>query len=340
MMEIGSEFMENSFKRGKNEYCYLVNSPKRYVLSGRTGLFLIAEELINEGVSSIALPAYCCGSMVAPFVDAGFKVSFYCVNDLPNTKAVLIMDYFGFLNPETVEYANKCYNAGIKVIVDATQTAFSRARTYDYADYIVVSYRKWMDCLCAAVYSKKGFRTPEYSLVKNDYVKVWNDAAKRKRDYIDNNAGNKQDYLDMYAQANHMLAIDYVGYRACDSEIEKIENCDSRYIREVRRRNANILIDRLADKIDLMIDRMSEEDCPLFIPVLFEPERRARIRYSLIHESIYCPCHWPIDEGYPYQRTQYHDNEISLICDQRYKEGDMLRESAVIFEAMKREGVL
>lgn len=43
------------------------------------------------------------------------------------------------------------------MIVDATQTAFSRLATYPLADYIFVSYRKWTDCLCAAVYAKKGF---------------------------------------------------------------------------------------------------------------------------------------------------------------------------------------
>lgn len=43
------------------------------------------------------------------------------------------------------------------LIVDATQTAFSRLATYPLADYIFVSYRKWTDCLCAAVYAKKDF---------------------------------------------------------------------------------------------------------------------------------------------------------------------------------------
>ena len=34
--EMGSEFMENSSREGKNEYAMLLNFPKRYVLSGRT----------------------------------------------------------------------------------------------------------------------------------------------------------------------------------------------------------------------------------------------------------------------------------------------------------------
>lgn len=31
MREIGSEFMMDSFKRGKNEYCYLTDYPKPYI---------------------------------------------------------------------------------------------------------------------------------------------------------------------------------------------------------------------------------------------------------------------------------------------------------------------
>lgn len=337
--EIGSEFMLGSWRKGKNEYCYLANYPKRYVLSGRTGLYLIAQELKHHNILSVALPAYCCGSMVAPFTDAELEVSFYSRESIPLTGAVLVMDYFGFLDERTVVFAEKCQEAGLKVIVDATQTAFSRSRAYDYADYIVVSYRKWLDCLCAAVYSQKGFMTPEYASEKNDYVETWRNAAKKKRDYLVNGKGDKQNFLDMYAQANHMLATDYIGYRACDSEIEKFENCDSQYIRDTRRKNASVLINGLSAKIDLMIGHLSEEDCPLHVPVLFDFETRARIRKLLINESIYCPCHWPIDEQFPYQRTIYHDTELSLICDQRYSVEDMVREVEAIINGLNKEGI-
>ena len=335
MTEIGSEFMMDSCRKGKNEYCNLVDYHKRYVLSGRTGLYLIAQELTMEKISSVALPAYCCGSMIAPFVTSKFEISFYSNLELPQTEAILIMDYFGFLSEKTIEFAIKCRNAGLKIIVDATQTAFSKSCVYQYADYIVASYRKWIDSLCAAVYSKNGFMTPEYTREKVDYVETWRLAAKKKRFYLETGIGDKTEFLDLYTQANQMLANDYIEYRACDSEIKKFEYCDSHYLREMRRKNARILIDLLSQKAELMFDYLSVEDCPLHVPIILKTSLREKVRKDLIQKHIYCPCHWPIDEQYPYQRTFYHENEMSLICDQRYSGSDMLREATAIIEAMK-----
>lgn len=334
--EIGSEFMVDSYKRGKNEYCNLVDFPMRHVLSGRTGLYLIAQELKSIGISSVSLPTYCCGSMITPFVDSYFQVSFYDGMAIPNSDAVLIMDYFGFIQEKTVCFAKRCKEAGVMTIIDATQTAFSKSKLYEYADFIIVSYRKWLDCLCATVYSKRGFITPEYTMEKNDYVDKWREASKGKKHYLENDVGDKQGFLDMYAKANSMLAEEYIGYKACVSEIEILENCDSNHIRETRRKNAKILINGLFNKVDLMFEQMSDEDCPLHVPIMLEPRVKAEIRKALIQESIYCPCHWPINEQYPYHRTLYHDREMSLICDQRYNEEDMVREVEAIIKVLNR----
>ena len=130
------------------------------------------------------------------------------------------MDYFGFLKEETALFAGQCREAGLRVIVDATQTAFSRSRSYDSADYIVVSYRKWLDCLCAAVYSQNGFITQEYTKENTVYVDIWRNAAKKKKAYLETGNGDKQEFLDLYGKANHMLGEDYIGFKASDSEIE------------------------------------------------------------------------------------------------------------------------
>lgn len=336
MMEIGSEFTMGAFKIGKNGYCALTDSPKRYVLSGRTGLYLIAQELKTVEINSVSLPAYCCGSIVAPFIDAQFKVLFYSGADIPGSEAILIMDYFGFIKEETLELVHKCKKAGLKVIVDATQTAFSRSNTYDYADFIVVSYRKWLDCLCAAVYSKSGFNTPEYTKENKAYVETWRLAAQKKKQYLNTGLGNKQEFLDLYSKANEMLANDYIGYKASVSEINIMENVDSSYIRNSRRDNAKILIQGLAGRVNLMFNKMADEDCPLHVPILLSSEQRTEIRKLLIEEKIYCPCHWPVDEKYPYQRTALHDEEMSLICDQRYTTDDIAIEVEAILKAIGR----
>lgn len=335
MAEIGGEFMTNSYKRGNNKYVSLVNFSKRYVLSGRTGLYLIAEELKNCGIVSVALPSYCCGSMVLPFIEAGMRVSFYD-NNIPNDRAVLIMDYFGYESEKSVKLARICRDKGIKIIIDATQTAFSELRTYDLADFIVVSYRKWFDCLCAAVYSRNGFSVTEYVKEANEFVHVWREAARKKRDYIINSNGNKQDFLDLYAKANYCLTKDYIGYSANKTEIERFENVDSDFIRSKRRNNAITLMKALNGRVNLMFSSLNEEDCPLHLPVILPNEERMYLKNHLIQEEIYCPCHWPINQELPHRKTLFHEEEISLICDQRYTVNDMIREADILIRILER----
>lgn len=334
-MEIGSEFMTDSYKRGTNKYLSLVNYPKRYVLSGRTGLYLVAKELLVRSISSIALPAYCCGSMVAPFFRAGMEIEFYSEAAIPKAEAILAMDYFGFISDHSLDFADKCHLNGKTIIVDATQTAFSRSEIYNKADYIVASYRKWFDCLCAAVYSKHGFSIEEYNKEAVKYIEVWREAARQKRNYIATGKGNKQSFLNLYSQANKILSEDYMGYSATQSEIERFENVDSDFLRMKRRENAVILINALSERLTLPYTVIQEEDCPLHVPVLIPESERSHIRKKLIENGIYCPCHWPIDEKYPYQKTTYHVEELSLICDQRYTKELIAEEARKIIDIIE-----
>ncbi|OUQ14430.1 hypothetical protein B5E87_02810 [Massilimicrobiota sp. An142] len=332
MKEIGSEFMSNSFKYGKNQYINLVDYPKRYVLSGRTGLYLIAQELKIEGEKSIALPAYCCSSMIFPFIESGFDIEFYSENSLPISKNVLIMDYFGFSSKDTLKFVQYCKKQNKIIIIDATQTAFSKFETYNYSDYLVVSYRKWLDCLCAAVYSKNGFKTEEYLKENIEYISKWRVASKMKKKYIEECIGEKKDYLDAFKDANRILVSDYKEYRASISEIQIFENLDSSDLRDCRRKNAQVLIQLLKKTGILMFKELHNEDCPLHVPIVLETEKRNVLRKNMIDSEIYCPYHWPIDKNFIYAETKLHYKEMSLICDQRYSVDDMNREASKVMQ--------
>lgn len=332
MIEIGSEFNQNAATYGENKYSALVSCHKRHVLSGRTGLHLIAKE-IKSYVSSISLPDYCCASMIEPFVSQGCAVSFYDAFNLSknvqnDTQAVLITDYFGFIREKTVCLAEQCKKRGKVVIVDATHSAFSYSRTYELADYIIVSYRKWFDCLCATVYSRKGFITKESEVENEEYLKLWRMGAALKEKYINHQSTNKQDYLDLFSRANHLLTINYSGYKASASEIEILNMVDSNSIRKVRRQNATFLIDEITKlskdyPVKLMFGDLEKEDCPLFVPILLDKHKRKLIQDVLINNNVYCPIHWPLNPRYPYHETPYHMEELSLVCDQRYGIEDM-----------------
>lgn len=342
MVEIGSEFSTNSVICGKNDYFEISDYPRKMVLSGRTGLHLIAEEMRPE-VSGVCLPDYCCGSMIAPFLAHGYRVSFYSAFELTGQSieapAVLIMDYFGFLSDETKEFARRCKAEGKIVIVDATQTAFSHSQTYDVADYIVISYRKWFDSLCAAVYSKNGFRGAESGEVNRPYLDTWRRAAEQKHRYLQWNYGEKQEFLDLFSMANQMLECDYAGYHADAAEVKFLRRADSSFIRDSRRRNAKYLMDeikKLSETFDiqLMFKDLEDEDCPLFVPILLDESKRGEIRKKLIDNHIYCPAHWPVDRKQVFSETPYHQKELSLICDQRYGLEEMKKQISTLAQIL------
>lgn len=343
-MEIGSEFSTNSAVVGRNSYFELVDCPKRFVLSGRTALHLIAGEL-KAFVSDVLLPDYCCSSMIEPFLSQGFNINFYDAKALNgeviNNKsgAILIMDYFGFLSEKTFEFALECKKNGKIVIVDATQTAFSYSKTYDLADYIVISYRKWLDSLCAVVYSKNGFKAAEADLKHPCYTQLWRKAAKLKEEYLSSSGINKCDFLDLYKRANCELSSFYINCKPDGSEIDILRNADSSSLRKSRRENAEFLIRKIKkintlSKVELIFDELNEEDCPLFLPILLDAPKRDFVRRELIKNNIYCPVHWPIDERYPYKKTYYHEKELSLVCDQRYGIEEMTKQASVLLEAL------
>jgi hypothetical protein len=345
LVEIGSEYNLNSNKVGENEYFQISNYPNRWFLSGRTGLYCIGREISNT-VSEVMMPQYCCASMVAPFVAQGINVLFYNSFDLANVKmdeskqAILVMDYFGFLSDETLSFISRCKALGKIVIVDATQTAFSYSNAYDEADYIVVSYRKWLDCLCAVVYSKNGFGTDDCTNNNISYTTTWRKAAGLKTNYLKGMPVNKQDFLDLYANANHQLDSDYSDYKPEETELAVLANTDSAFLRKKRRQNAVFLIDEVKKlsldfDVGLMYDSVGDKDCPLFVPILVKEDKRGVIRQTLIKNDIYCPVHWPIDNRHPHCVTPYHKQELSLICDQRYGKDEMKKQVEVLSQALK-----
>lgn len=343
-MEVGSEFGNNSNRIGQNEYLQICSFPRKFFLSGRTGLHFIGQEIKNL-VSEIVLPEYCCGSMIAPFAAQGYKISFYNSFDLNNVsvdeteQAFLILDYFGFLSDATLTFISKCKAAGKIVIVDATQTAFSHSKTYDLADYIVASYRKWFDCLCAVVFSKNGFNSAERIKEHTSYTRTWRKAAGLKENYLKGSPVDKNGFLDLFAQANHQLDIDCVDYTPDDTELVMLCEADSSFLRKRRRENAAYLMSAVKklstfSEVQLIFDIMRNDDCPLFVPILVNENKRNVIRSVLIKNNIYCPIHWPIDQRYPYCISQYHKREISLICDQRYGIDEMKKQVTVLSQAL------
>lgn len=61
------------------------------------------------------------------------------------------------------------------------------------------------------------------------------------------------------------------------------------------------------------------------MPVIVENGIRDILREYLIVNGIYCPIHWPLTQMHNISADErrIYDEELSLLCDQRYNVTDM-----------------
>ena len=346
-MELGSEFWnvpqsDNSLERPD------INT--QFVLSGRTALELVARDLITERkISSIYLPAYCCDSMLFPFQRAGLELRFYDVVPSDNgiqrllpenhgCDAVLLLDYFGFSQKETAALAMREHDRGTAVILDRVQSLYSKSDAVQYANYSVTSWRKWFFSCAAAAKKHSGIWSVKPSKPTNaQYVSLRYEAAKQKAAYLERDVGNKQAFLDGFAQAEELLDSDFSDYAADPDSVDALRSLDVPFLKQHRRENAFAIYEALNEldnpSIRPLFPQLGENDTPLFVPVLVSPEIRADLRRFLIQNQVYCPIHWP--DAQTGGGAALYASELSLLCDQRYTAVDIQREMNLIKEFFK-----
>ena len=294
--EIGSEFWDIPVCDKKNN---LFSHDTKWFLSGRHALEYI---IIDSEIKSVSMPRWCCDSMAHPFKKHNVYVNYYESEPDYSCDAILIMDYFGFTKKD---YHIKSHYKGI-VIRDLTHSLLSK--TYRDADYYFGSLRKW-----AGFYTggyawgnwKNNISIPSFN---DRYVKLREEAMRLKKAFIENGIGDK-DYLNVYKEANDMLNELDVGAGYPD-DIKKAFCFDVEFVKNRRRNNARVLIKEL--QLNL---KLKDTDVPLFVPIFIK--KRNELRKFLIDNNIYCPVHWP--------NYDVNGTELSLVCDQRYDEKDMIR---------------
>ena len=325
-------------------------SDQAFTFSGRAAIDVVLRDLLKErSVGKAWIPSYSCVSMLQPFLDHEIPYGFYDVGrkdgaffwDIPELKsgdAVLIMNYFGLDTGRTGEKIRQLKEAGAVVIEDITHSLLSERAAAPESDYLVASLRKWLEVPTGGWAGKR-----EGSFA--DHPDLDGDAAvgeriggmKDKYDYLCGKHEDKERFLAVLAKCdNDLIHVDRMlkldGYSA-----GILAGTDVEAVRKRRRENAEILRDGLADLEPAgfgVLPFDSRRDTPLFYPVFLEHEKRESLRRYLIGRGIYCPVHWPEVMG---AEAGVRANELSLICDQRYSEGDMREICDRIHEWAKAE---
>lgn len=336
MREIGSEF-------------WLKKEPERlshdregiYVLSGRTAIDLIIQDIIRtKRVRKVYMPAWCCDSMLAPFVAHGIHVDFYDVVHTVSTEIIChtdgtdctdvfyVTNYFGYENTLPIETVKKYKKQGSIILYDRTHSFLMENDPYlALADYSFASIRKWMGVIGGAMVNG----VKDCQLKPCSYLVCKEEAMRMKKAFINGDSSiDKQAFLNLYSEFGHHLAEDYQNYEMDDLSYALYKTEDLSAMRRKRRENVKFLHDHLNLTF---LNQLSDNAVPLFVPVFFETaEQRNAIRKKLIEAQIYCPIHWPKPTLIPayYKVNKIYDTELSLICDQRYNVDDMQRIVEVI----------
>ena len=321
MREIGSEFWNVPIKDYVNNECF---DEMQWFLSGRSALQSIVGEL--KECRTVGMPSWCCDCMIKPFIDAGIRVVFYpviwedgrlSVKINYDCDILFIMDYFGY-SQQSIDVSD--FN-GI-IIRDESHSIFSRK--YRDADYYFGSLRKWCGVWTGGYAKTRDEHILEAKATDNTrYVALRERAMALKREYMENNSSSK-DYLEVYYEAEKLL--DNIGMLCADErDIKVAKKLDVAMIIKKHRENAEILREAFYDW--LVFPEMQTTDCPMFVPVIIPDGKRDDLRLYLNKNNVYCPVHWSISNYHSLSIAErfIYDNELSLVCDQRYGKNDMMR---------------
>lgn len=326
--EIGSEFWDIPLASPKTES--IIPSHAQWVLSGRVALSFIIQDIQSySSFRTVAMPSWCCHTMVEPFIRSGIEVHFYPVyrdnsghlrqdlSQIGNCDSVLILDYFGYVRP-----VERDSFRGV-VIRDVTHSLFCGVPKD--ADYIFGSLRKWAGFLTGGYGWKRDGSTFSSlpSIGGKEYIGLRRQAMEQKSQYMRGERKDKN-YLSLFAQAEELLesGISAAGDR---EDIRAAQYLDIEFMKNRRRKNAAMIQKELGELC--LFRTLEEDDFPLFVPILVPDGKRDELRRYLIRNEIYCPVHWPVSEYHKLDKKTraIYDDELSLVCDQRYDEKDMER---------------
>ncbi|MBT3751208.1 MAG: hypothetical protein HOG34_19685 [Bacteroidetes bacterium] len=352
--EIGSEFWDScggintSLKDLPDWLDWGVEN--RFLATGRTALDHIIRDIQSTQTFQRAyLPSYCCQTMIDPFLAHNIEVEFYDIlvnkdglieinlEQDHNCDAVLIMNYFGFIQSDysaIIEHLKM--KQQVVIIEDITHSLFCTKRFHSISDYTFASFRKWFATPGGAIAAKmkSPFLIEAPSALHSKYIELRKRGMALKAEYMNNKSGDKKRYLRVFAEAENLLDQDYKDYLMDDESMSVLSGLNVDSLRKKRINNGRLLMENLIEGkyLQKLVSHVSDDECPLFIPVKVPQAHRASMKQYLSENNVYCPSHWPNSPSHRlHSRTiDLYDSELSIVCDQRYDAKDISKMTTII----------
>ena len=288
-------------------------------------------------VKRVWMPSYLCPSMITG-LDAHL-LSFYPINtnlridnlswlnNVGYNDLVFFITYFGFKGSTTIRQYAK--SRGAWVIEDACQALLTNG-VGNNVDFVLYSLRKFIGVPDGGILIDNTGKLPENPSFSSAPSQWWEPQLNAwiGRGHFDRRGadGSDRTWYELYKMGEERTP-----YKPCSmSAITKTlihKAFDYSRISHQRRLNYEILYNNIGHLS--LFNRPSENEVPLgFAICLDDQETRDRLRAKLIQACIYPPIHWDIAGYIPYRFKESRALSakiLTLPCDQRYDESDMLK---------------
>lgn len=323
-----------------------------WLRSGREALHLVALSIKRDKQNpKVLMPAYCCHSMMDPFIKAGWDVAFYpLLTDLSvdtaslqmllysvQPDAVLVMNYFGSTATNEAVSCIKVFSANCICIEDFSHCTFSFPYIYNpKVDFYVSSIRKSVGvCDGAVVISHYSLNESIIHDNESAFVDERRESQLQKERYLfTQNAEEKKEFLSrLQAQEAVLDRFVYV-HRISGFGKAQLSSINGGAIRFARITNMKHMLAVLGGKIESIpgIERCLN-NAPFSFPIIVN--NRDTIQKRLAQAGVYAPVLWPIPSKARARcsvSARMSDQMLSIPIDQRYNYDDIEDIARIVLE--------
>ena len=342
--EIGSTFSaKDNGKESKNYPTFItgggMDNYSVFLSTGRSCIREILCKIKSENKRAI-IPAFTCESVIEPFIDKGYEVKPYSLNEdftiniESLTKLIaefkpgvfLFHRYFGFDTCQGLE--ELLANVSIITIEDETQFMFSTQRA-SWANYKIGSIRKWGAIPDGAYLISKQNDFEQPTQFDEQFIRIEKDAMDAKQNFLAKKCSNSN-YQTMFAKGREYIDAQKKTFSMSSSSNAILEMLDVSAFIEKRRMNAKVLIEGLQNSalFNCIFKTLPEGITPFMIPVLVKKDRKEFQRY-LASQKIFATIIWgcpdAIKDMIGETDKKIYDEILCIPCDQRYNQSDMSR---------------
>ena len=311
----------------------------------REALYEIAKA-VGGTDNTVLIPAYTCQTVITPFEEAGWHCEYYSIrrdlrintlslveaNEKFHPSLVVVHPYFGMdLSKEEIDTLLSIKEIGVKIVLDLTQCIFTN-KEYEFASFIVASYRKWMPIPDGGYLINKTdsllIEQPEQE--NNVFTEKEKAAMYLRGQYFGNGEQRTKDISIRLSKDADVIAENNISpHRMSQVAYNLLQDEDVEDNKHKRFANYAYLSNRIVDsnKITKVCENIEKVTAaPLYFTVFVQ--NRKELQKVLAKDAIYAPVIWPvedervlIDEDVKY----IYDHLLAIPCDQRYDENDMQR---------------